>query len=709
MSPGVLFVLRRRAALVLLVGVGAVQSVEAQAPLAAANRAWNDTPTLDLVARAIGRRTIQLSDSGLADYRAVAHGYLTFLAQLGEGFPDPPQVVRADELAVEVYWRAPNLSKQRLVGRRDTLVLPTDIAYHRDHLAIVQNNFPAIIRLGDGDEVRDVPHPLSVAGRSAYDYATADSLTIRVGDRSWEVVGVEVRPRDDRLARVIGTLYLDRETAAVVRLALTFTRAALRDPALEDVSVILDNGLVDGRFWLPRRQEIEIRRTGTWLEFPARGVIRGEWDLCCVEVNRGFPAERLAAPELSSASPAELASYRFPGHLADSLAARVQAAGQARPAELLRRRAEELVRREAVRRKAGLRIAAARVSDFIRVNRVEGLALGGGLGAPLPGAATIRASARYGLDDRLAKYRLTLGRRIWSARLAFSVFDEYRDAGVVPEMSGAGNSIAAQEFAADFSDEYRAHGGGLSVSGGSAWRWNAGVDRLRESALRVHATPSRGTYRPALAADPLDGTRAALSLAHASARDDGTAVSVDAMVAGVWSARAARDLLALGPLAGRDSAGGNYVRAVFRASVVRPVQYGTWHLGLIAAGRVRKNGNAQDDVRFGGPITAPGYAARSLRAPAGAVARAEWHVTVGSLPLNLGRFGRTQAPVTLAPFAVGAWRTGITPGEPAHARSVGLGMISAYNLIRLDLARGVDASGGWTIRIDFSRTWWPIL
>ena len=113
-------------------------------------------------------------DTGLADYKATAHGLLTFLAQLGEGYPDPPQVVRADEIAVEVYWRAPNQSKQRIVGRRDTLLLPTDIAYHRDHLAIVQNNFPAIIRLGDGDEVRDVPHPLSARGREAYDFATTD-------------------------------------------------------------------------------------------------------------------------------------------------------------------------------------------------------------------------------------------------------------------------------------------------------------------------------------------------------------------------------------------------------------------------------------------------------------------------------------------------------------------------------------------------------
>ncbi len=137
-------------------------------PVAARAQQWNDARTMGLVDIAIARRAAQLADTGLVNFHATAHGSLTFLAQLGEGFPDPPKVVRTDELAVEVYWRAPNQSKQRIVGRRDTLLAPTDIEYHRDHLAIVQNNFPSIIRLGDGDEVRDVPHPHSrrTAGRS---------------------------------------------------------------------------------------------------------------------------------------------------------------------------------------------------------------------------------------------------------------------------------------------------------------------------------------------------------------------------------------------------------------------------------------------------------------------------------------------------------------------------------------------------------------
>ena len=227
-----------------------------------AQQAWNDARTRSLVERATERRASQLADTALVDYKASAHGYLTFLAQFGEGFTEPPKIVKADELGLEVYWRAPDLSKQRIMGRRDTLLLPTDINYHRDHLGIVQNNFKSIIRLGDGDEVRDVPHPLSADGLVQYDYAIRDSLQIRLGPRVLDVYEVRVRPKDDRQPRAIGAVYIDRETGEVVRMAFSFTRAALKDKDLEDVSVVLENGLIDGRFWRDRSSASHLRPTG---------------------------------------------------------------------------------------------------------------------------------------------------------------------------------------------------------------------------------------------------------------------------------------------------------------------------------------------------------------------------------------------------------------------------------------------------------------
>src|SRR3954467_1647955 len=318
---------------------------------AGAQQIWNDARTTALVERATERRASQLADTALVDYKATAHGYVTFLAQFGEGFPEPPKIVKADELGLEVYWRAPDLSKQRIMGRRDTLLLPTDINYHRDHLGIVQNNFRNIIRIGEGDEVRDVPHPLSAAGLHGYDFAIRDSLQIRLGDRVLDVYEVRVRPKDDRQPRTVGSVYIDRGASDVVRMTFSFTRAALIDKELEDVSVVLENALIEGRYWLPRRQEVEIRRTGSWLDYPARGIIRGRWEICCYQINQGIPANYFAGPEIVMAPPSERAQKPFPfvGRVLDSLPPDVRAVTDA-DVKKVQEEARALVRGQALQR-----------------------------------------------------------------------------------------------------------------------------------------------------------------------------------------------------------------------------------------------------------------------------------------------------------------------------------------------------------------------
>src|SRR4029078_2256241 len=68
---------------------------------------WNDGRSRALVEEATQRRAQQIADTALASYKAIAHGYLTFLAQLGEGFTEPPKIFKADELALEVYSQGP--------------------------------------------------------------------------------------------------------------------------------------------------------------------------------------------------------------------------------------------------------------------------------------------------------------------------------------------------------------------------------------------------------------------------------------------------------------------------------------------------------------------------------------------------------------------------------------------------------------------------
>ncbi|MEX2180742.1 MAG: hypothetical protein WD771_01745, partial [Gemmatimonadaceae bacterium] len=467
---------------------------------AAAQEGWNDERTMELVREATRRRARQLADTGLRDYTARATGYVTFLAQLGVGFPHPPALIKSDQLAVEVYWAVPDQSKQRIVGRRDTLLFPTDQAYHRDHLGIIQNDFPETIRLGDGDEVLDVPHPLSALGHATYDYRIADSLAIRAGALAIDVMMVRVRPKDDRAPAAVGAVYLDRGSASVVRMTFSFTRAALRDRQLEDVSVILENGLVDGRFWLPRRQEIEIRRSASWMEFPVRGIIRGRWEICCIRTNQSLPPQLFVGPEIVEVPPAEQRRYPFEGALLDSLPEEVRALDAAE-VRAVQEEARALVRAGALARARTSSLAARGLSDIVRSDRVEGLAVGAGLSQRLGWGLSVGVIGRYGTADEVFK---GAGRVTWNdargRELTLSLLDDFHQVGETSEGSGIRNSIAAQEFGSDWTNPIGVRGFGAryqrSYPGGG--RLHVEYLRRRERPLVVHAVPASGRVAPAV-------------------------------------------------------------------------------------------------------------------------------------------------------------------------------------------------------------------
>jgi hypothetical protein len=87
----------------------------------------------------------------------------------------------------------------------------------------------------------------------------------------------------------------------------------------------------------------------------------------------------------------------------------------------------------------------------------------------------------------------------------------------------------------------------------------------------------------------------------------------------------------------------------------------------------------------------------------------------------LGRFGRAPGRATLAPFAQIALlgsqgetvrRTGATASALATVRggypSVGAGLLTLFDLLRVDVARGLRG-GHWALSVDVSRDFWRIL
>ena len=688
------FLAARVAACWLFVFISSVRAASAQT--------WNDPRSVDLVSRATARRAQQLADTGLADYQAKAHGYVTFLAQLGEGFLTPPKIIKADELELEVYWHAPNQSKQRIIGRRDTLLLPTDISYHRDHLGIVQNNFPDIIRIGEGDEVRDVPHPLSAAGRAAYDFFLADSFAIGSGTQRIHVYELKVRPKDDRLPRVVGAIYIDPSEGQVVRMNLSFTRAAFLDQALEELSVVLENRLVGGKFWLPSEQRIEIKRTGTWLDYPIRGIIRGRWEIGDYHFNLSLSPAIFTGPEIVQSTPAQLKTFVWSGKILDSLPPDVRATTDA-DIERVQAEARALIRTQALARAQHVAISGRDISDFVRSDRVEGLALGQGLSKRFGHGVSAAGRARYGFDDKLVKGS---GSIAWQTTPSFGLrifgMSDFRDAGDEAERSGVVNTIASQEFGSDYTDPYRVRGGGIgadfSVPANLRWQMNAGVEQ--QDSLEVHARPVVGVFERTI---PAFSRRVAVASLSADRPPSlsflGTELSLHAETRATWAVRPT-----LVPDGSQQSA--STLRGALQVGIERPFGSRRFVSHTTIAGVHSSAATPpQELIYLGGPVSAPGYEFHSLVSTGAATQHFEWQVPMPFPSFSLGRFGRVPGAGAFAPYV-----HAVVPFDGGNVLpSVGAGFISPFNLLRMDVARGLGTGGRWIFNIDVSREFWRIL
>jgi len=659
---------------------------------------WNDPRSLSLAHGATRRRAEQLADTGLADYQASAHGYVTFLAQLGEGLRTPPKVIKTDELELEVYWRAPNLSKQRIIGRRDTLLLPTDIAYHRDHLGIVQNNFPSIIRIGEGDEVRDVPHPLSPLGLNEYDFALTDSFAIGAGAQRIHVYELKVRPKDDRQPRVVGAVYIDPSGGQVVRMNLGFTRAAFLDNALEELSVVLENRLVGGRSWLPSHQQIEIKRAGTWMDFPARGIIRGRWEIGDYRFNLSPPPFLFTGPEIVQAPAAVTSKYPWKGRILDSLPPDVRAVNDA-DIQRVQDEVRQLVRAQALARPQRVAMSARSISDIAQVNRVEGPALGTGLSKVLGGGVSIDGRGRYGFADHQVDGGggLTFARPSFGSLRLYGEHD-FRDVGDVAERSRAMNSLAAQEFGSDYTDPYLVEAGGLRFEFPSLGSTTIGLTGSYEHQLPlfVHATPVTRQYGPTIPAQDRRVMRWVLEADR---------------VPSLWWLGTELAFHIDGALTAESSS--MVSRGALVANLERP--FGDYRLvtatTLAAVGGASGGGEVdpvavQDLVYLGGPISGPGYNYHSIVSTLGWSEHVELRIPAPFPTFSLGRFGRVPARGSFAPYAHIVGTGGPTPrGFP----SVGAAYLLPFDLLRFDVARGLGTNGRWTFSVDLSREFWKIL
>lgn len=423
---------------------------------------WNHERPLELMQRARVRRELPRGDSSLVNYTAKATGYVYFYLDRRED--DERTLVKVDQIALDLYWKAPDRTRQHIAGLRDVSRLPNRMYYHLDHLTVVQNGLGDVIKIGDGDEVRDVPHPAARGADSIYDYRLADSVTLQLGgDQSTvRVYEIQVRPKRVNRSALIGSVFVDRATADIVRMTFTFTPASYVDRRLDYINISLDNGLFAGRHWLPAEQSVEIRRQLPELDFAAGAVIKGRLRIGRYEFNQPISDTLFWGREVTAAPPSQREAYGFE----EEIYAGINEEGLAPTAKMeeLQELATELVGASRLSGLPAWRLYVSNASSVLRHNEAEGWF--GGAGITYSPSPTFRADLTGGYAFGAERPEFTMAVRPRTNTADFTLrayYNEPRDIGPIPGLPGALNTISSGFDDRDFTDTYFTRGASLRI------------------------------------------------------------------------------------------------------------------------------------------------------------------------------------------------------------------------------------------------------
>ena len=648
---------------------------------------WNDPRALELIERTRGVRQSTAVDPDLQSYRATATGHVFFLVDRPNN--DERTLIKADQIAIEVFWRAPRDTRQRIVGLRDQKVLPTNIRYHLDHLTVVQDDFGDRIRLGDGDEVAAVVHPAAPGSDVFYEFRLADSLTISLGGSGGDVKvnEIQVRPRDGNLPGFVGSVFIDRTTAAIVRMTFTFTPASYVDRELDYIRISLDNSLWEGKWWLPYRQELEIRRELPALDFLVGSVIRGRFEIGDYTLNPELSPQLFVGNRVTQVSEAERASYSF----AEPLIPEADAGGLTPTPTLdeVRAQALTLMKGRYLSGLARLRLYLPTASEVFRWNRAEGAVLGFGFAYRPTGGITLqtRGGWSFGRSEPTAALVLTGGEALPGTGLSLTL-NERRDLGLFPGSSGVLNTLAGLTTDRDWTDPWFSSGVEAFHTVGSSTspvRLTVGWERDGSGELSIDAAHARD-FRPVRAVD--EGDLASARLRADLALGATPRLSLDARVGQFSPAdggSATQDAVLVGGLGWERGGDGAAGRVIARAD------------GGLALGDVLR----QHLFLLGGAGTLIGQPYREQ------VGDRFWLASLEASRADLAPW------VTFRAFGAAgdAWLGAENPqlefdrgasGSAGVRASVGGGVGLLWDVLHLDLGRGLEG-GEWELVVSVDR------
>lgn len=660
---------------------------------------WNDPRTLEIVGRAIDRRTMEVVDSTLQSYRADARGYVYFLLDSPE--LDRQSLVRTDQVALDVFWRSPNEIRQRVIGWREQKELPiTRLHYYLDRLTVVQDNYGQAIVIADGDNVRDVPHPVASGGLEVYDYMLVDSLTLHLPGVSGAVTvhEVQVRPRNPDIPGIIGRVYFEAGTGALVRMTFTFTAASYVDPRLDYINVTLENGLWLGRFWLPHEQRLDIRREMPELDLPFGTVIRTRMRVSNYRFNESESDILFSLPvQVTFAAPEERQNFPFEA----PIDAEWRVEGLAQPADLaeLRREARGLVEARALSGLQSRRLGFGSVSDIIRYNRADGLVLGLGAGFDSSGLrGRVHGGWAFGASQPTARVDLDLGSPGGVSGSISGYINRTGEVGGDLPSSRLMNSLSTLFLAEDWTDPFHASGVAANVTLPSDGRYTFGAGLRVEQQRPAELTSTFSLFEDD---EAMRAVRPIVRGTHASAE---VFASREAPLVGggVWGASTTASINTLD--------GDEFIFGKLSAelSAAWSLSSRRTRIELGAVGRtLLGEAPVQDIFLLGGRGTVPGYDYRSFGGGQAVTARTLAAADLthpwlrGRLSGYLGWTGARHAEDALQLWEV--------PAAGGVRGSVGVGVGLFYDILHVDVVRGLSGDGTTQLIVEIQPDFWGFL
>jgi len=483
---------------------------------------YADAATAALVARARERHARQ--DSLVRDYQAQVR--TRFDASAGRSRFARLSPLIAHESVAQIAWRAPNDLKVTLLGARTKSMLsrfvPRRANVRDEEVRVSVGDRPWFVPRALGDSIRllGVPetaalHPLAPGADAFYHYAIADSMIVSLPGHTIRAIAIRVQPRRLGPSLVAGDMWVDAETADVVRMMVTFVGEYLwsapddsanaadsaharkdsrRAQQILTVQADLEYSLHEDRYWMPYRQVLAITAE---LDFLIRlaAPFRVITTFSDYRINSDAPLS-FDAPSDSAGD--RRASRRYcPRCGADTRDRDAEAVGYLRagswsggrwevvvpPADSLRRYAwadslrleEDDATAEHIRQSvaelarleeglpAGLLLrrrfgpAWEDMADLFRFNRVQGASVGLGVRLrPHVAFTTLLVSGRYGFADTRVTGSALLRRDAPGGLLEVRAFREAMEVEPWTGGLGIGNSLNAVFAAHDDADYYLA-------------------------------------------------------------------------------------------------------------------------------------------------------------------------------------------------------------------------------------------------------------